>query len=203
MQQGQQQRQQVLGDEPRALGRGVNAVRLDGSGQVVDACVEHGQQRHVIFLSHAAVHFIELMNVVLAVVGRQRDAGQQHGNVRGAQAAHQRAEVALGHIQRKAAQPVVAAELDDDGRRMQPEHARQAVECVFGGVAAHAGVDDAVVISARGQVMLQENRIGLAWVESVTGGDAVSKTHHQRLMGGGAGNTGKTDGKADEQQPEA
>jgi hypothetical protein len=33
--------------------------------------------------------------------------------------------------------------------------------------------------------VLQKNRIGLAWVKSVTGGDAVSKTDHARGRSGG------------------
>lgn len=181
-QQGQQQRQQMLCNEARALGSRVNAVRLNGAGQVVNTRVKHRQQRHVILGGDAAVHLVELVDIGLPVVGRKGNAGQQHLDVRRAQPAREDVEVALGHVEWKAAQPIVAAEFHNNDGRMQGEDPRQAVERVFGGVAAHPGIDDAVVISTRGQVMLKENRVRLARIESMAGGDAVSKADDQRLM---------------------
>ena len=171
---GQEEREEVFREEFGALGGGVDAVRLDGSGHGVDIRVKHGQKRNAIARGDLVIHKVELMNVCGSVVGRERDAGEKDFGVRGEQARDDGFKVALGDRQRQAAQAVVAAEFDYDDCGVHGEDAGQAVDAVFAGVAADAGVDDAVVVAASVEVVLERGGPGLAGFESVAGGDAVS-----------------------------
>jgi len=54
------------------------------------------------------------------------------------------------------------AEFNDDDGRVQAEDFYEAVDAVFGGVAADAGVDDFVVVAAVVEVGLEVVRVGLA-----------------------------------------
>lgn len=112
VQQGQEQREEVFREEFGAFCCGVYAVGLDGSGHGVDVRVEHGQQRHVVARGNLVIQEIELMNVGLAVVGRERDAGEYDFSVRGEQAGDDGLKIAFGDGEWKAAEPVVAAEFD-------------------------------------------------------------------------------------------
>ncbi len=186
-QHGQEQRKEVLREQPGALGCGVNAIGLDGSGDGVDVRVEHWQKRHVEARGDLVIHEVELMNVGGAVVGRERDAGEQDPDVRGEQAGDDGFEVAPGDAEWKAAKAVVAAEFDDDDGGMHGEDKRQSVDAVLGGVAADAGVDDAVVVSASVEVVLERGGVGLAGFEAMAGGDAVSVANDDgRFLPGGA-----------------
>lgn len=189
MQHGQEQREEVFGDEFGALGGGVNAVGLDGSGHGVDVGVEHRQERDVIARGDLVIHEVELMDVGGAVVGRERDAGEQDFGVRGEQAGDDGFKIAFGDGERQATEAVVAAEFDDDDGGMHGEDAGQAVDAVLGGVATDAGVDDAVVVAAGVEVMLERGGVGLAGFEAVTGGDAVSVANDDGffLLGGVCG----------------
>lgn len=202
-QQGQQQRQHMLRDEPRALGRGVNAVCLNRAGQIVDPRVKHGQKRNMIAGSDLPVHLVKLVDVALPVVGRQGNAGYEDFAVRRKQVSHNNVEILLSGGERKSAQAVIAAKLHNDDRRMQRKNVRQPVDGILRRVAAYPGVDDAVVISAGREVMLKKNRIGLAWVQSVTGGDAVSKADDDSFVSRCRCGTRRADSKTGEQQPEA
>ena len=184
MQQGQEQGQEGFGEELGAFCGGVDAVGLDGSGHGVDVRVEHGQQRNVTARGDLMVHEIELMNVCLAVVGREGDAGEHHFGVRGDKAGDDGLKIALGDGEGKAAEAVVAAEFDDDYGRVHGEDKREAIDAVLGGVAANAGVDDAVVVAAGVEVMLERCGPCLAGDEAVASGDAVSIADDGGTLGG-------------------
>ena len=184
MEHGQEEREEIFGNEFGALGGGMNAVGLDGSGHGVDVGVEHGQERDVIARGDLMIHEVELMNVGGAVVGRERDAGEQDFGVRGEQAGDYGFEVAFGDAEGQAAQAVVAAEFDDDDGGVHGEDAGQAVDGIFGGVAADAGVDDAVMVAAGVEVVLERGGVSLVRQEAVASGNAVSEANEQRLFGG-------------------
>lgn len=189
VQHGQEQREEVLREQPGTLGCGVDAVGLDGSGHGVDVGVEHGKKRHVIARGDLVIHEVKLMDVGGAVVGRERDAGEQDPGVRGEQAGDNGFEVASGDAEWKAAKAVVSAEFDNDNGGVHSEDHGQPVDAVLGGVAADAGVDDAVVVSASGEIALERGGVGLAGLEAVAGGDAVSVANDdgQFLPGGASG----------------
>ena len=90
-------------------------------------------------------------------------------------------EIAAGLIERKAAQAVVAAELNDDDCGMHAQKGRQAGDGVLGGGSAGALIDDLIVIAAMDEDLLQGVRVGLAGIEAVAGGDAVSVADELRL----------------------
>lgn len=184
VQEWQEQRQKGFGEEAGAFCGGVDAVGLDGSGHGVDVRVEHGQQRDVVARGDLMVHEIELVNVGLAVVGREGDAGEHDLGVRGEQAGDDGLKIALGDGEGKAAESVVAAEFNDDNGRVHGEDAGEAIDSVLGGVAADAGVDDAVVVAAGVEVMLQRGGPCLAGDEAVACGDAVSIANDDGTLGG-------------------
>lgn len=174
VQHGQEQREEVFCEEFGALGCGVDAVGLDGAGHGVDVRVEHGEKRHVEAGGDLVIHEVELMDVGGAVVGREGDACEQDFGVRGEESGDDGFKIALCDGEWQAAEAVVAAELYDDDGGMHGEDEGQAVDAVLGGVAADAGVDDAVVVAAGVEVALERGGVGLAGFEPVACGDAVS-----------------------------
>lgn len=173
-QQGQKQREEIFREQNGALGCGVDAVGLDRSGHGVDVRVKHGQKRDVIARRDLVIHEVELMDVGLAVVGREGDAGEQNPGMCGEQARDDDFKIALGDGERKAAETVVATELNHDDGGVHGENEREAVDAILGGVAADAGVDDAVVVATGVEIFLERGGPCLAGFETVPGGDAVS-----------------------------
>ena len=89
----------------------------------------------------------------------------------------------LAHLsQRQAAQAVVAAELeDDDGRMVQLQRTRQASPRAAGGLAADAGIHDAVSVTLRGESLLQQRHPGCIDCDAITGAQAVADDQDDRL----------------------
>lgn len=202
MEHGQEQREEVFREESGALGGGVDSVGLYGSGHGVDVFIKHGQKRNVIARGDLVVHEVELMDVGGAVVGRERDAGEQDPGMGGEQAGDDVFEIAFCDRQRQAAEAVVAAEFDDDDGGVHGEDAGQAVDTVLAGVAADAGIDDAVMVAAGVEVVLERGGPGLAGFESVAGGDAVSVADDDGLFlfGGMRGKWNKGDNEGKQQR---
>ncbi len=126
----------------------MDAISLDGAGNRNQILIEHGHKRRVITSSDLGKDGLEGADVIGSVIGRQRDAGHQHRNVRMHQRAHDLVEIGAGLRRRQAAQTIVAAELDDDDGRMQAKNKGQSGNGVFGGGAARASVDDLVMIAS-------------------------------------------------------
>ncbi len=162
----------------------MDAVGLDGAGDVDEVFVEHGHEGGVVLGGEIAEDLLEGVDVIAAVVGRQGDAGQQDLDVSGFERGEDGVEIAARPIRREAAQTVVAAELHDDDVGMQQQHGTQAGDRVFGGGAAGALVIDFVAVAAGIEIVLQRVRIGLAGSESIARRDAVAKADQQRLVCG-------------------
>ena len=203
MQQGQEQREEIFCEESGAFCCGMDAVGLDGSGHGVDVRVEHGQQRNVIARGDLVIHEVELMDVGLAIVGRERDAGEQYLGVRCDEAGDDGLKIAFGGGERQATEAVIAAEFDDDDRGVHGEDERESIDAVLGSVAADAGVNDAVVVAAGVEVALERGGPGLAGNEAVASGDAVSVANDDgELLFGGAGGEWNERGHEDQKQDE-
>ena len=187
---GEQEWEEVIGEKLVALGGGMDAVVLDGAGNGVDVGVEHGQQGHAVFGGGEAVGLVELANVVGAVVGWEGDAGEQDPAAGVEQGGDDEVEVAAGVGDGDAAEAVVAAEFDDNDGGVEREDLLKAVDAVFAGVAADAGVDDAVAVAAGVQIMLKIVRISTAGRDAVAGSDAVSETIEDGCAWSGSGNAG-------------
>ena len=140
----------------------MNAVRLDGVGDMDQVLVDHGHKGDVCLRGQVAEDLIEGLDVVGPVVGRQGDAGEQNFDVRGFERGQDLIEVAAGLIERQAAQAVVAAEFYNDDFRMKAQDGEQAGDGIFGGGAAGALVDDLVVVALGVELPLQSVREGLA-----------------------------------------
>jgi hypothetical protein len=182
--QGDQKREEIVGDELRAFGGGVDSVVLNGAGDGVDVSVELGQERNVEFGGEEAIGFVELLDVVGAVVGREGNAGEDDFAAGLEQGGDDGVEVAARVGDGDATEAVVAAEFNDDDGGVEAEDFFQAVDAVFGGVAADARIDDFVVVAATVEVGLEIVGIGLAGSDAIAGGDAVSEAGDN---GNGAG----------------
>jgi len=60
----------------------VNAVLLDGAGDMDKVFVEHGNKRRVVLRGEIAKGLVEGVDVIRTVVGRKGDAGEQDLDVR-------------------------------------------------------------------------------------------------------------------------
>jgi len=171
-------------DDLRTFGGGMDAVGLDGAGDVDQVFVDHGHEGGVVLGGQFAEELIELPDVLLAVIGRQRDAGEQRFHMSGFESGEHLVEIAARLGERQAAQAVVAAEFDNDDSGMQRQNGAQIGDGVFGGCAAGALIDDFVVKAVSVKVALQGVGEGLAGLEAISGGDAVSVADQERSVGG-------------------
>ena len=125
----------------------MDAVLLDGAGDVDQVFVDHRHKGDVVVGSESAEDLVEGLHVVGAVVGGQGDAGEQDLDVRGFESGKHLVEVAAGLIERQAAKAVVAAELDDDGFGVKAQKRWKAGDGVLGSGSAGALIDDLVVVA--------------------------------------------------------
>jgi len=100
VQQRRELRQDGAGDDFRAFGGGMDAVLLDGSGDVDQVFVDHGDECDPMFRGEVAEDIVKRPDVVRAVIGRQRDAGQKNIDVRGVQGGEDGVQVLPGLIGR-------------------------------------------------------------------------------------------------------
>ncbi len=107
----------MLGEKLGAFRRRVNAVILNGAGDGVDAGIKLREQGHAILCRDQAVGLIELTNVVGAVIGRKRDAGEEDLAAGVEQGGDDGVEVAASGVDGDAAEAVVAAEFDNRNGR--------------------------------------------------------------------------------------
>ena len=100
------------------------------------------------------------------------------------QAGEDHVEIAASLVGGKAAQAVVAAEFDDDHRWMEREDIWEAGDGIFRGSSAGSLVVDLPDVTGLIELTLQGIAVGLAGLQSVTGGDAVSKADEHWTRGG-------------------
>ena len=169
----------VLCDDPVSGGGGVGSVFLHHAGDSEDALEKKRQQRDAVFFCKQGVGCVEAGDVVGAVVGRERDACEDDGDLAGFEGGYDLIQIGAGVFDAQAAEAVVAAELDDDGG-LHGDDSIEAVDAVFGGVSADAFVDDAVVIASGVERGLEVVGIALAGVGAVAFGEAVAETDDER-----------------------
>jgi hypothetical protein len=166
-----------------AFGCGVGGVFLHVAGDTVDVLEEEGEERHVVLLRECRVDGDELGDVVLAVVGREGDAGEGYLCAGMLEVLDHLGDVGFCLFEGEAAEAVVAAELDDDDAVGVTVDARddvvEALDAVLGGVAADAGVDDVVVEALGVEEELELVGIGLAGVGAVAGGEGVAEAEDE------------------------
>jgi hypothetical protein len=126
----------------------MDAVGLNGAGYANQILIEHGHKRRVITSRDLGKHRLEAADVFGSIIGRQRDAGHQHTNMRIDQRSDHVVKIGAGLRLRQATQSVVSAELDNHDCRVQAEDERQAGNRIFGGGSTRAFVDDLVMVAA-------------------------------------------------------
>lgn len=162
----------------------MDAVGLDCAGDVDQVFVDHGNKGRMVLGYKVAEDLFELLNVVVAVVGRKGDAGEQDFDVRVFERGQHLVEVVAGLVGGEAAETVVATEFDDYDFRVKEQDGAEIGDGVLGGGAAGASIAHLVVVAAAVQIPLQSVGIGLAGLEAVAGGDAVAVADQHGAIGG-------------------
>ena len=173
----------------------MDAVLLNGAGNGIDVGVEHRQQGDVILRGDEAVGLVEGLDVVGAVVRRQRDAGEDDFAAGVEEGGDDGVEVAARVCDGEAAEAVVAAKFDNHDGGMEVEDLVEPVDAVFAGVAADAGIDHFVVVAAMVERGLKGVGPGVAGFEAIAGGDAVAEAVNDRDAWDGNGMRGRGVGK--------
>jgi hypothetical protein len=182
MQEGKDQRQQVTRYLSIALSRGVDAVGLHAASSAVDILKQKGKQGYVILLSQRCVDFIELADVIRAVVRRQGDPAEHDLCSRVPQSGDDLIEILPCAVDGQAAKTIVAAEGDDDERRLQGEHVIQPFDAVLRRVAADAGIRHAIVKAFGVEILLKKIGITVAGIGTVARSQAVAEGNDDRAI---------------------
>ena len=138
-------------------------------------------------LRECGIHGVEFFDVVGAVAGGKGDAGEDYLGAALLQLVEDGGEVGLGLFDGQAAEAVVAAELYDNDLGMAGDDELDALEAIFGGVAADAGVDDVVVVAVGVEEALEVVGVGLAEIGAQAGGERVAEADDERTGVDGRG----------------
>jgi len=85
----------------------MNAIGLNRAGNIHQVLVNHGNEGCVVLLGEAAKDLLELLDVLLAVVGRKGDASEQDFDVGVFKSREHCIEVAACLVRRQTAEAVV------------------------------------------------------------------------------------------------
>jgi len=176
-----------FGKDFGAFGGGVDAVLLNGVGDVDQVLVNHGHEGGVVFGCHIDEHLLEGVDVIGTIIRREGDAGQQDFDVRVFEGGQNGIEILPRLGGGQATEAVVPAELDDDDFGVRAQYGWETGDGVLGGGAAGALVEDFVVVTVTLELSLEKVGIGLAGLESVPGGDAVAEADDDGAVGGERG----------------
>src|ERR1035437_8577262 len=163
-----------------ALRRRMNVVPLHHSSNAINVLQQEGQHGHMVLLCKQRVRVVELANIVGTIIRRQRDTGARNFNARLLKRPEDLVEIRASVLDRQTAQPVVAAKLDNDDRRMKRKNLRQPLHPILSSVSANALVIDAVVEGQRVQIGLQVVGVALARIRAGASGQAIAETHQHR-----------------------
>ena len=146
--------------------------------------VEHeAHERDALLAGDAAERLAEGGGIDRPGVGRRFHAAQQHGEVALAGGVDDGGQVLLQFLGRQAAQPVVAAELDDQDADVAVEGPVQPPQAAGRRIAGHAGVDDLEAEALAIDALLEPGREGLLAAQAVAGRDAVAEDDEARACG--------------------
>ena len=152
----------------------MDAVRLDGSRYVDQILVDHWNEGYVMLRGQVAENLVERLDVVGSVVRRQRDARKQDLDMRGAESGEHGIQIFTRLIQGQTTQPVVATEFYDHDVRMGLCDQPDICGGVFGGRPACSAVLNLIFVAVPIKIALERFWVGLAGLEPVAGGDAVT-----------------------------
>jgi len=115
-------------------------------------------------------------------IGRERNAGEEDLHASFLKAGQHVVEIVARLADGKAAEAVVAAELDNDDRWMQSQQEGKTRGGILGCGPACALVDDFVGVAMRVEQLLQIGGIGVAGSKAQAGGDAVAIADEKRAI---------------------
>lgn len=182
MQQRNDQRQQITRHLLIALCGGMDAVGLHTSCGAVNIFEQKREQRHVILLRQQCVGLVELADVIRAIVRRERDAAEHDLSPRALQRGDDLIEIPSRTVDGKPAETIVAAEGYYDNRRLEGEHILQALNAVFGCIAANAGIHHVVMKAPVIEIAFEKIRIAVAGVGAVACGQTIAEGHDHRAV---------------------
>lgn len=154
VEQGLECREQGVGDDFGAYCSGVNAVLLDGSGDIDKIDVNHGNDCGVMFGCHRGKDRVKLADVIGTKVRRKGDTGEQDFDVRALECGEDSIKIIPGQIERKSPEAIVAAKLDDHDGGMHADDGPDTGQGILGGGSAGPLVGDYVVIAKLVEVSL-------------------------------------------------
>ena len=166
---------------PRAFGWIPSAWFSPSTPATLSSTKRH--ERDALFARDAAERLAEGGGIGRPGVGRRFHAAQQHGEVPLAGGVDDGGQVLPHFLGRQAAQPVVAAELDDQDADVAVEGPVQPPQAAGRRVAGHAGVDDLEAEALAIDALLEPGREGLLAAQAVAGRDAVAEDHEARPGG--------------------
>ena len=161
----------------------MNAVALNGSGDVDEVDVEHGNEGDVMLCGEIAKNLLERVNVVGTIIGRKRDAGEQDLDVSAFEAAENLLKIFPRLVDRQTAQAIVAAELNDDDFRVHAQNEGKSADRVFRRGAAGALIDDVVGVAVRCEKFLKIGGISLIGRFAEARCDAVAVANEGGAIG--------------------
>jgi hypothetical protein len=175
MQQRCDQRQQVARHLLITLRCGMQSIGLHTSCRAVNTLEQEGKQGHMIFPGQQRIGFVELADVIRAVLRRERDTAEDHLGACAFERRDDVVEVLARAVDGQPAQTVIAAEGDNDDGRLQGEHLIQPLDSIFCRVATDARVHHMVVKAFRIQIVFEKIWITVAGLCTVPCSKAVAK----------------------------
>ena len=183
LQEWRERRHQRARNNLRAFGGGMDAVGLNGVGDMDEVFVDHGNECHVMLGGKIAKDLVERLDIVGAVIRWQGDSGEEHLDVRRFECRENGIEVAARLIGGKAAEAVVPAEFDNHDGGMGLENGLEVGCGVLGGGAAGAHIRYLVMEATLFEIALKRIRVGLAGLKTIAGRDAVAVADDDRALG--------------------
>src|ERR1700742_2978723 len=136
----------------------------------------------MILAGQRKVSFVELADVVRAVIGRQRDTAEHNLDACVLKRRDDPVEVLSGAFDGKAAKAIIAAEGDNHDGWFQRQYIVKASHAIFCSVAANACIDYVIMEAFCVEILLQKIGIAVAGISSIAGGETVAKGNDRRAI---------------------
>src|SRR5262245_25748090 len=137
----------------------MNAVFQIEVGAARSTFEQKRNQGDFVFRGNRGIDLLKSGDVIRAEVSWESHARKNHRSAALLERSRHLIEIRLHRVYRNTPQPIVAAELEDDDRRMHVESALQTRQSPARCIATDARVNGAVCVSAASQLGLQHLRV--------------------------------------------
>ena len=176
------QRQEIARDLLIPLRGGMNTVGLHAACRAINVLQQEGEQGNVILPGQQRVRLIELVDVVRAIVGRERDTAEHNFDASSLQGRDYLIQVFARAVDGKAAEAVVAPEGNDNNDGFQGQDIVEPIDTVFGGVAADPRIHDVVIKAFGIEILFEKVGITISRVRAVACSQAVTEGDNDRTI---------------------